>query len=112
MKNTSTLLAAMLFAVASAAYADTTSNSQAPAQPTTGQGAATTVSTSPAAAQSGGHATKGLTTAEQNITAPHGKTNSKAHSHTRRGSRHTGSMERVEHPAHVERPSLPERPGR
>ncbi len=112
MKNTSTLLAALLFAAASAAYADTPGNSQPPTPPTTGQGAATTVSTSPAATQSGGHATKGLTTAEQNITKPHGKINSKAHHHTRRGSRHTGAMERAEHPAHVERPSLPERPGR
>lgn len=112
MKNASTLLAALLFTVTSAAYADTAGTRGAPTPPTTGQGAATTVSTSPAATESGGHATKGLNTAVTNITKPHGKTNSKAHRHTRRVRRHSGSMERVDHPARVERPALPERPGR
>jgi hypothetical protein len=110
MKNASTLLAALLVTLASAAYADT--GSQAPTAPTTGQGAATTVSTNPAATESKGKADKGLSTAEQNISKPHGKINSKAHHHSRRGSLHSGSMERVDHPTRVERPSLPERPGR
>ncbi len=103
MKKPSTLLAALLFTLATAAYAETTSGSSAPAKPVTGQGAATTVSTNPAVAESNGNAKTGQTIAITNI--------DKSKHHT---GKHMGTVksERAEHPAHVEHPSVPERPSR
>ncbi len=107
MSKPSTLLAALLLTLATAAYADTTSGNSAPTKPVTGQGAATTVSTNPAVAESNGKADKGLDNAEAHIDAQHGK------AHTQhKGSRQTATTQRAEHPAHVERPSVPERPSR
>ncbi len=101
MKRMSALLAVLLVALASAAHAADSTDKTAPTKPVTGQGAATTVGTNPAATESGGKADKGLTTAEKNISKP---------------KRHTGKAkgaeEKSEHPARAERPSVPERPGR
>ncbi len=102
MTKMSTLLAAMLFASASVAYAADTSGQ--PTQPAT-QGAASVEKqlTSPtgAAAKSDGHATKGLTTAEKHITAKHGK-----------ASKANGMEEKTEHAAKPDRPEKLERPAR
>ncbi len=94
MNKMSTLLAALLFASASVAYAGT--------QPAP-QGA-TSVQDSLADNKSNGKADKGLTTAEKNITAKHGK--------AEKNEKAEGKSEKVEHLAKVDRPARPERPGR
>jgi len=104
MKKSNTLLTAMLFAFASAAFAADSSTDTASSQttkPTTGQGAATTVSTTPASAKSDGHADKGLSTAKKNITAKHGK-----------DSKDNGAAMKVEHAATPDHPAKPDRPAR
>ncbi len=103
MKRMSSLLAVLLFALASAAHAADSTDKTAPTKPVTGQGAATTVETNPAATQSGGKADKGLDTAETNISKP------KKHTGKHTGE---GKTEKSERPARAERPSVPERPGR
>ncbi len=100
MMKTSTLLAAMLFAFATAAHAQT----EAPTKPTTGAGAATTVKTNPAATESNGQADKGLATAERNITKPKPKTG--------KASKEKGTAEKAQHAATPEHPARPERVGR
>ncbi len=95
MIKKSSLLAALLFAFAAAAHAQT----QAPTKPTTGAGAATTVETNPAATESKGKADKGLETAEKNITKP-------KKSHTAKASKEKGTTEKMEH---AEKPARPAR---
>lgn len=101
MSKVSTLLAALLFASASAFAAGTTSQPTQPA--TTGAASVQTQlnSTTGAAAKSDGHATKGLTTAEHHITAQHGKVD-----------KDKGKAEKAEHAEKPEHPAKPERPGR
>lgn len=99
MIKISQLLALLLFAVASVAHA---------ADPTTAQGA-TSVQTqldSGAGKKSSGHADKGLTTAETNITKKHGSANRGKVEKTTRTER--PSM--PDHSAMPERPSMPDRP--
>lgn len=110
MKTPSTLLAALLLtlAAAAAAHADTASGSNAPAKPVTGQGAAATVSTNPAATQSGGKADKGLDTAEKNI--KHGKDKAKAEKD--KGVEKGKGAEKADRAEKPEHPSKPERPAR
>ncbi len=91
MSKLSTLLAALLFGAAFAAQAQTNSTSQG----------ATSVQNAPAQTKSGGHADKGLDTAEANIT--------KKHKHV---GKHNGTTERTEHATKPELPTRPERPGR
>ncbi len=93
MIQASRLVAVLLFASASIAYA---ADSTQPAA--TG---AASVDKNLTANKSDGHADKGLTTAEKHITAKHGK-----------ADKADGKMEKVEHVAKVERPAMPERPGR
>ncbi len=103
MKTASSLLAALLLTLASGAYAQ----ASAPTKPTTGQGAATTVQTNPAATESKGKADQGLDTAVKNITKP------KKHTGKHEGmDRKTERGEKAEHPARADRPDTPERPGR
>ncbi len=90
MTKMSTLLAAMLFAAVSVAHAGTP----------TAQGA-TSVQDNVADNKSNGHATTGLTTADQHITAKHGKE-----------EKAEGVKERAEHAARPDRPVRPEHPGR
>ncbi len=107
MTKASTLLAALLFASASAAFAAEATDKTAPTKPTTGQGAATTVSTNPALTESGGKAAKGLDTATDNIDKP------KKHSGKHEGTeRRAERAEKAERPARAERPEMPERPSR
>jgi hypothetical protein len=108
MKTPSTLLAALLLTLASAAYADTASGTNPPPKPVTGEGAATTVSTNPASVESKGKADKGLDTAVSNIDK---RTHGKTRTH-HRNSRQSGAEERAEHPSRMERPDVPEHPGR
>ncbi len=108
MKKMSTLLAALLFASASVAFAQTTSQPSQPAKPTTGAGAATTVETNPAATQSGGKADKGLDTAEKNI--KHGKDKAKAEKD--KGVEKGKGAEKADRAEKPEHPSKPERPAR
>jgi hypothetical protein len=96
MIKTSQLLAALLFASVSVAYAQT----EAPAKPTTGAGAATTVETTPAAKESGGKADKGLDTAEKNITKPKPRK-----SKSSKASKEKGTAEKAEHAEKPERPA-------
>ncbi len=105
MTRMSTLLAALLLAFTSAAFAaDDTAGSTKPSKPVTGQGAATTVATNPAATESGGKADKGLATAEKNISKP------KKHVGKHEGREE--KAERAEKGEKVERPEKPERPSR
>lgn len=92
MTKMSTLLAALLFASVSAAHA-----ANQPTQPTTGQGAAVTVGSVPA----NSNASEGLSTAKKNITATHGK-----------NEKGEGKVEKAEHAPKIDRPTLPEHPGR
>ncbi len=96
MNKMSTLLAALLFASVSVAYA------AAPATPAT-QGT-TSVQDNLADNKSGGHADKGLITAAQHIADKHDKHG--------KGEKAEGRAEKAEHIAKVERPARPERPGR
>ncbi len=97
MIKTSHLVAALLFASASVAHA-----AGQPTQPAA-QGAAS-VQKNLDANKSDGKADKGLTTAEKNITAKHGKASKSMNT--------TGMTERTEHAATPERPMMPMRPGR
>ncbi len=89
MKKLSTLLAALLFASVSVAYAATS-----------GQGA-TQVQDNLTDNHSKGAATTGLNNAEKHITATHGKS-----------EKLEGKTEKAEHATKVDRPMRPERPGR
>lgn len=104
MTKMSQLLAVLLFASASVAFAQTATQPSQPAKPTTGAGAATTVETNPAATQSGGKADKGLDTAEKNITKPKVKKSKGS-----KASREKGTAEKAEH---AEKPEKPEHPAR
>ena len=96
MNKMSTLLAALLFASISAAYAETSGQ---PTQPTsTG---ATSVQNNLTANKSNGKADQGLNTAETNITAKHGK-----------ADKSKGTAEKAEHAVTPDRPAMPERPDR
>lgn len=101
MIKSSALLAGLLLAFASAAHAQTSP----PPKPVTGQGAATTVETNPAAVESKGKADKGLGTAESNITKPHPRKH-------KRAEKSRGMEEKAEHPSGMERPERPDRPER
>ncbi len=113
MKKMSTLLAALLFASASAAFAQTSNQPTQPAKPTTNAGAATTVETNPAATQSGGKADKGLDNAEAHITAKHGKGDKdKAKAEKDKGVEKGKGAEKADRADKPEHASKPERPGR
>jgi hypothetical protein len=106
MTKMSPLAAALLFVFASAAYAQASAPAAPPPKPITGQGAATTVETNPAATESKGKADKGLSTAETNITKPKHHKGSKAKGMEEKAEKGGEKMERPE------RPTLPEHPSR
>ncbi len=100
MMKMSSLVAALLFAFASGAYAATSQTAP------TSTGAAS-VTDNLQDNKSNGKATQGLTTAENNITAQHGKAEKNKSKEEK-----VEHSEKHEHHASIERPAKIERPGK